>query len=76
MDYELLEQLIELGHLSRAIGHGVVLGLGAGAGDDRLSLRRPGDEAIPREHGIARGGPARVWTACLVSIGVDVKLHG
>jgi hypothetical protein len=36
---ELLEQLTELGHLSHTICHDAVLGLGAGAGYDRLVLR-------------------------------------
>jgi hypothetical protein len=44
---ELLEQLTKLGRLSHAVCHGAVLGLGARAGDERLALRRPGDEAIP-----------------------------
>jgi hypothetical protein len=70
---ELVEQLTEPNRLSHAVGHGAVLGLGAGAGDNRLALRRPGDEVVTEEHGIARGGPARVWTTRPVDIGVDAK---
>jgi hypothetical protein len=44
---ELLEQLTEPGRLSHVVCHDTVLGLDAGAGDDRLALLRPGDEAIP-----------------------------
>jgi hypothetical protein len=73
---ELLEQLTEPGRLSHAVGHGSIIGLGAGAGDDRLALRRPGDEAIPEEHDIPRGGSACVGTACPLGIGVDAKLCG
>jgi hypothetical protein len=58
---ELLEQLTEPGRLSHVVYHGAVLGLGVRAGD---------------EHDIARGGPAHVWTACPVDIGVDAKLRG
>jgi hypothetical protein len=60
--------------LSHIVDHDAVLGLGAGSGDDRLALGQPGDEVVPEEHGIARGGPACVGTACPVGIGVDVKL--
>jgi hypothetical protein len=67
---ELLEQLTKPGR------HVPILGLGAGAGDDWLALRRPRDVAITEEHGIPRGGAARVWTARLVGIGVDAKLGG
>ena len=59
---ELLEQLTEPGRLSHAVCHGAVLGLGAGVGDNRLALRRLGDKAVVKEHGVARGGPARVGT--------------
>jgi hypothetical protein len=72
---ELMEQLMEPNRLSHAVGHGAILGLGAGAGENRLALRRPGDEVVTEEHGIARGGPARVWITSPVSIGVDAKFR-
>ena len=73
---ELLEQLTKLGPLSHVVGHGPILSLGIGAGDDWLALRRPGDKAIPEEHGIPRGGLTRFGTARPVGIGVDAKLSG
>jgi hypothetical protein len=41
---ELLEKLAQLGHLGHAVGQIAVLGLNAGARDDRLTLGGPGDE--------------------------------
>lgn len=35
---------MESGCLGDAVGHNTILGLGAGAGDDGLLLRGPGDE--------------------------------
>jgi hypothetical protein len=59
---ELLEELSEptgFGvSFSHAVGHGVILSLGARAGDDTLALGGPGDEVVTEEHSIARGGPA------------------
>jgi hypothetical protein len=43
---ELLEQLTEPGCLDHAISHDVVLGLGAGARDDRLMLRGPREKVV------------------------------
>jgi hypothetical protein len=43
---ELIQELAQPGGLSHIIGDGTVLGFGAGAGDDILSLGRPG---CPRE---------------------------
>jgi hypothetical protein len=41
---ELLEKLAKLGGLGHTVDHSVVLGLGAGAGDDGLLLHNPGYE--------------------------------
>jgi hypothetical protein len=41
---ELIEQLTELGCLSQAVGHSVLLGLDTGTRDNRLPLRGPGDK--------------------------------
>ena len=71
-----MKKLARPGRLSHAVGHSVILSLGAGAGDDRLGLGQPGDEVVLEEHGIARGRLARVGTARPVGIGVDTKLHG
>jgi hypothetical protein len=61
---ELLEELSEpIGFgvsFSHAVGHDVILSLGARAGDDTLALGGPGDEVVAEEHSIARGGPVRV----------------
>jgi hypothetical protein len=39
---ELMQELAQPGDLNHTIGDGTVLGFGAGAGDDSLSLGRPG----------------------------------
>jgi hypothetical protein len=59
-DVELLELLMELGHLGHAVGHSAILGLITGAGDNGLQLRGPGHEVGAQEHGVARGGSTRV----------------
>jgi hypothetical protein len=41
---KLLEQPTEPGCLDHVVGHKVLLGLSAGAGDDELPLRGPRDE--------------------------------
>jgi hypothetical protein len=41
---ELVEKLAHLGGLGHVVGHSAILGLGTGAGDDRLPLGSPGDE--------------------------------
>jgi hypothetical protein len=50
---ELVEQLMQPGGLSHAIGNGTILGLNAGAGDDSLPLGRPENQVVPQEHRIA-----------------------
>jgi hypothetical protein len=72
---ELVEELAHPGGICHAVGHNVVLGLYAGAGDNRLSLGGLGDEVGVHEHGIGRGGLARVGAANPVSIGVDHKFQ-
>jgi hypothetical protein len=37
-------ELLDPGRFGHAIGHSVIVGLDAGAGDDRLPLRQPEDE--------------------------------
>jgi hypothetical protein len=44
---ELLKQLTEPDCLGYVVGHNAILGLSAGAGDDRLSLQGPGEEVSP-----------------------------
>jgi hypothetical protein len=57
---ELLKQLPQPAGLHHAIGHGLVLNLGTRAGDNILTLQRPGDEAGTEEHSVAQGGSACV----------------
>jgi hypothetical protein len=49
----------------------MVLGIYAGAGDDRLSLGGPGDKVGAQEHRITRSGLARVGIAIPVTVSVD-----
>jgi hypothetical protein len=72
---ELLEKLAQLGGLCYAVGHSVVLGLCAGAGDDGVPFGGPGNEVGAQEYGVARGGSACVRKASLVSVGVDHELR-
>ena len=71
---ELHQELAKPGHLCHAVSHGAILGLGTGAGDHRLSLGRPRDKVAPEEDSVARGGATSVWTASLISVGVDNQL--
>jgi hypothetical protein len=41
---ELVEELAQPGGFCHAVGHGTVLDLGTGAGDDGLPLGGPGNE--------------------------------
>jgi hypothetical protein len=50
---ELVEQLMQPSSLSHAVGNGTILDLCVGAGDDSLSLDRPGHQVVPWEHRIA-----------------------
>jgi hypothetical protein len=72
---ELLKKLAQPGGLSHAVGQSAVLGLSAGARDDRLALGGLGDGVGAQEHGINGSGATRVGTASLVSVGVDHKLR-
>jgi hypothetical protein len=51
---ELLEELLEPTSFCHAIGHGVILSLGAWSGDDVLALRGPGDELVAKEHNVVK----------------------
>jgi hypothetical protein len=72
---KLLEKLTQLQGLNYAVGHGAVLGLGTGAGDDKLPLSSPGDEVGAQEHDITRSEPTRVGTTSPVSVVVDNELR-
>jgi hypothetical protein len=50
---KLVEQLTQPSGLSHAVCNDMILGLSAGAGDDGLSLDRPGNQVVPQEHRIA-----------------------
>jgi hypothetical protein len=73
---ELLKVLPEPTSFSHAIGHNMILSLGAQSGDDVLALGGPGDEVVTEEHSIARGGPACIWATRPVRIRVDHQLGG
>jgi hypothetical protein len=68
---ELMQEPVQPGGLSHTIDDGTVLGFGVGAGDDNLSLGRPGDQVVPEEHDIARRGATSVRAAIPVGVGVD-----
>jgi hypothetical protein len=68
---ELMQEPTQPGGLSHTIGDGMILGFGAGAGDNSLPLCRPGDQVVPKEHSIARRGAMSVWAASPVGVGVD-----
>jgi hypothetical protein len=72
---ELMQELAQQGGLSHTISDGMVLGFGAGAGDDNLPLGRPGDQVIPEEHGIARRGATSVRAASPVDVGVNNQVR-
>jgi hypothetical protein len=65
---ELKEKLSQPGGLCNAIGHGTILSFCAGPRDCVLTLQRPGDQVIAKEHRITRGGFASVWTTVPISI--------
>jgi hypothetical protein len=73
---QLLEELTKPRRLGDAVSHNAVLNPGARAGDDRLPLQGPGDEAVVVEHSETEGGPTRVRIADLVGIGVDNEVGG
>jgi hypothetical protein len=50
---ELLEEQPEPTSFSHAVGHGVILSLGARSGDDVLALGGSGDEVVTKEHNVA-----------------------
>jgi hypothetical protein len=72
---ELLKKLAQPGGLGHAVCQSAVLGLSAGAIDDRLALGGLGDEVGAQEHGVNGSGAARVGTSSPVSVGVDHKLR-
>jgi hypothetical protein len=49
---ELVEQLTQSSGLSHAVGNDTILSLSAVAGDNGLSLGRPGNQVVPQEHRI------------------------
>jgi hypothetical protein len=61
---------------NHAVSHGVILSLGAQAGDNVLALGGPGDEVVAEEHSVARGGLACIRATRPVRIRVDHQLKG
>lgn len=70
-----MKKLTEPGSLSHDIGHNAILNLIAGAVDDRIALRGPGDLVGAQEHDVAEGGPVRVGAANPINVGVDHQLR-
>jgi hypothetical protein len=54
----------------------VILVLGTGAGEGRLSVRGPRDKTVAKEHNEIGGGPTRARTADPVDFGVDGEVGG
>jgi len=71
---KLLKKLAQPRCLCNTISNCTVLCFGTGSGHGVLTLRGPGDEIVTKEHSIARGGIARIRTACPVSISVDLEI--
>jgi hypothetical protein len=71
-----MKKLTEPCRLGHVVSHGAVLGLGAGAGDDRLPLRGLGDKTVTHEHDIIRSGTTHVRATNPVDIGVDDEVGG
>jgi hypothetical protein len=59
---KLLKKLPQPGGLCYVVGHSAVLGLDAGAEDDRLPLSGPGDEVGAQKHSITGSRLACVGT--------------
>ena len=71
-----LGELPELGSLGHAVSNNAILRLGTGAGDDRLTLGRPGHQVAAEEDGVAGGGASNVRTPDPVGVSVDDELSG
>jgi hypothetical protein len=72
---KLVEELAHPGDLRHIVGLSAVLGLCAGAGDDRLSLGGLGDEVGAQKHGMSGSGSASVGATDPVSVVVDHELR-
>jgi hypothetical protein len=72
---EFLKKLAKPGGLGYVVGHSAILDLSAGAGDNVLPLRGPGDEVGAQKHDVAGCGSTRVGAASPVDIGVDHQLR-
>jgi hypothetical protein len=68
------QELSKSGHLHHAVSSSPVLRLSTRAGDNRLSLGRPGDQVAAEEDGITCGRAARVRAPHLVSVSIDNQL--
>ena len=71
---ELAEELAEPGGLSDGIGHGPILGLGAGAGHRVLPLRGPSEQVGAEENAMTRHGLACIRAARPVGVEVSNEL--
>jgi hypothetical protein len=68
---QLKKKLAHPGSFGYSISNNTIFSLGTGAGNSILSLGRPGDKAIAKEHCIAGGGIACIGTTSPVSIKVN-----
>lgn len=71
---KLTQELAQPGDLCHSVGHAAVLYLCTGPRHSLLAFGGPGDKAVPEEHGLARGGLARIRTDSPVSVGVNNQL--
>jgi hypothetical protein len=71
---KLSQELSETGRLNHAVSNSPVLRLNTRAGDNWLSLGRPGDQVAAEEDDITRGRAARVRAPHSVSVSVDDQL--
>jgi hypothetical protein len=68
---KLNQELSEPGRLSHAVSNSPVIRLSTRVRDNRLSLRRPGDQVVAEEDGIALSRAAPVRAPRPVNISVD-----
>jgi hypothetical protein len=68
---ELVEELAHPGGLWHAVGHGAILGLYVGRGDDGMPLDSPADTVGAQEHDITESGPTRVGAGSPVNVVID-----
>ena len=71
---QLNQKLAQPRNFYNSIGDSSVLGLSTRTRNCSLALGGLGDEIVPEEHSVARGGLARIRTTSPISISVDHKI--